>query len=143
MIPYREYNIDEIYGDYGLQPDDLAEDRISLPADFYAPPTYDPNENVYDRMDLTEQDLDELRRINEQDYITDEINPEPFLTIDDSIMFAELTIERRLKSNLEIFHDLQKLKTKPVEHYTEEEFQFVRDLVCADNICQLDQLSNS
>ena len=94
-------------------------------------------------MDLTEQDLDELRRINEQDYITDEINPEPLLTIDDSIMFAELTIERRLKSNLEIFHDLQKLKTKPVEHYTEEEFQFVRDLVCADNICQLDQLSNS
>ena len=57
-------------------------------------------------MDLTEQDLEELRRINEQEYITDEINTEPILTIDDSIMFAELAIERRLKSNLEIFHDL-------------------------------------
>ena len=58
-------------------------------------------------------------------------------------MFAENSIERRLKSNLEKFHDLQKLKTKPVDKYTEAEFQFVKDIVCADGLCQLNELVNS
>ena len=75
MIPARDYNIGDIFGDYGLQPEDNKEERISLPADFYAPPTYDPNTDVFERLDITEHDLNELRRINGQDYVTDEVDP--------------------------------------------------------------------
>ena len=57
-------------------------------------------------MNLTEQELNELRRINNEEYSLEAENEEPVLTIPHSISYAENALERRLKLNLETFHDL-------------------------------------
>ena len=57
-------------------------------------------------MNLTEKELNELRRINNEEYSFEAENEAPVLTIPHSISYAENALERRLKLNLETFHDL-------------------------------------
>ena len=72
MVPVHSFDIEDPIGDYGRHPSDSKDDRISLPADFSIQPYYNrDNPNVFDKMDLTEQDLNEIRRINGEEYIFD------------------------------------------------------------------------
>ena len=57
-------------------------------------------------MNLTEEELNELRRINGEDYQVDGENEAPVLTVPHSISYAENALERRIKQNLETYHDL-------------------------------------
>ena len=63
-------------------------------------------------MNFTEDQLNEIRRINGEEYITDGEPETPILTISNSIEYAEKALERRLKQQLESLHNVQMLKMK-------------------------------
>ena len=75
---------------------------MHLPADFNIEPQYNrENPNVFNKMNFSEQELNEIKRINGEEYLNDTETTAPFLTILDSISYAENALERRLKLNLE------------------------------------------
>jgi len=95
-------------GDYGGKPAESPSERITLPADFSLEPRYDHEDpDVFHRMDFTPAQLDEIRRINNEEYINDnELEYEPILTLTSSISYAENALERRLKQQLEELHSV-------------------------------------
>ena len=85
-------------GDFGGRPAESPSERITLPADFSLEPRYDHEDpDVFHRMDFTPMQLDEIRRINNEEVINDNEADEPFLTLTSSISYAENALERRLK----------------------------------------------
>ena len=86
-------------------------------------------------MDFTPMQLEEIRRINNEEYINDNEVAEPFLTLTSSISYAENALERRLKQQIEDLHSVQLLRMKDVNELTDDDFIFLRQVVCADGSC--------
>ena len=123
-------------GDFGGKPAESPSERISLPADFSLEPRYDHEDpDVFHRMDFTPMQLEEIRRINNEEYINDNEVAEPFLTLTSSISYAENALERRLKQQIEDLHSVQLLRMKDVNELTDDDFIFLRQVVCADGSC--------
>ena len=77
-------------------------------------------------MDFTPMQLEEIRRINNEEVINDNEADEPFLTLTSSISYAENALERRLKQQLEELHNVQLLRMKDVNELTDEDFIFLK-----------------
>ena len=77
-------------------------------------------------MDFTPMQLEEIRRINNEEYINDNEAAEPFLTLTSSISYAENALERRLKQQLEELHSVQLLRMKDVNELTDDDFIFLK-----------------
>jgi len=56
-------------------------------------------------------------------------------TLTHSLDFAEQQLQDRLRKNLEMYHDLQKLKQKPHSDFTTQDLLFVKQSVCSDGAC--------
>jgi len=52
-----------------------------------------------------------------------------------SLDLAEQQIQERLKKNLDVYHDLKKLRAKPREEFTTQDLDFVKNQLCKDDKC--------
>lgn len=64
------------------------------------------------------------------------MKPEDVHTVSHSLSYAEQQLQERIKKNLQMYHDLQKLKNKPKSELTSNDLQFIKQTVCADGACQ-------
>ena len=86
--------------------------------------------------------MNEIRRINGEEYMIDGEPEMLILTISNSIEYAENALERRLKQHLDSLHNVQLLKTKDLDQFTDEDFFFLKQVVCADGACGSEGVSS-
>ena len=96
-------------------------------------------ETPYDHEKFTDADLAQIRAIKEhlvpvkdRKAVHERIAQEDVFTLTHSLDFAEQQLQDRLRHNLEMYHDLQKLKKKPHGEFTTQDLMFVKQTVCPD-----------
>ena len=57
--------------------------------------------------------------------------------------YASELIKDRLRRNLDMYHDLNKLQNKPRVEFTSQDLKFVKKAVCPDGICFSGHISMS
>ena len=100
------------------------------------------HESIDELGSYTDADLEAIRAIGERiapvkdrRAARERIDKEDVYTLTHSLDFAEQQLQDRLRKNLEMYHDLQKLKKKPHSDFTTQDLLFVKQSVCADGVC--------
>lgn len=84
---------------------------------------------------ITEADLEILRNINNRLKQQNEMALDSPASVEDHLRSAHDQLLDRLAHNLEVYHDLQKLKEKQPDEFTTEDLLFVKQLACQDGTC--------
>jgi len=81
--------------------------------------------------------------VKERRDIKEAVDREDVKTLTHSLDYAESQLQDRLRKNLDMYHDLKKLKEKPHGDFTNQDLKFVKNAVCPDGICFSGALSLS
>ena len=91
---------------------------------------------------FSEADLEALKDIRgraapvkERRDIRERIDKEDITKLGQSLDYAGDLIKDRLRRNLDMYHDLNKLQNKPRVEFTSQDLKFVKNAVCPDGIC--------
>ena len=93
--------------------------------------------NVFDELDL--QAIKDIRTragpVKDRNLTKEALEKADVHTLSHSIDYAESQLQERLRKNLDMYHDLKKLKEKDNGEFTSQDLQFVQNAVCPDGKC--------
>ena len=93
--------------------------------------------SVFDDLDL--QAIKDIRTragpVKDRNLTKEALEKADVHTLAHSIDYAESQLQERLRKNLDMYHDLKKLREKDNGEFTSQDLQFVQNAVCPDGKC--------